>query len=87
MVIIEDDARRDKTGVLGEGCRTDASAADELSCSPSAASGSAFALGVTGDSGSAANLLAASPPLDDLALVGVFGDGRTVFLVWTVMNE
>lgn len=86
MVRLGDDARRDKTELLGEGCRTDASAADELSCSPSAASGSAFALGVAGDSGSAANLLAARPPFDDLALVGVFGDGRTVFLVWTFMN-
>lgn len=65
--------------VLGEGCRTDASAADELSCSPSAASGSASALGVAGDSGSA-NLLAASPG-GDLALVGVFGVGRMMFLV------
>jgi hypothetical protein len=42
--------------VLGEGSRTDARAADELSCSPSAASGFA-----SGSSNSSANRLAARP--------------------------
>lgn len=61
---------------LREGCRTDARAADELSCSP--ASGSFSALGSV--SGSTAYLLAASPA-GALALVGVFGDGSTALLV------
>jgi hypothetical protein len=53
---------------LGEGFPTDARAADELSCSPSAASDSGS---VAGASSSTANRLAARPWE---AFVGVFGD-------------
>lgn len=56
--------------LLGEGCRTDANAADELSCSPSA---SVFTSGL-GASVSSAYRLAARPAA--LPLVGVFGDAR-----------
>ncbi len=57
---------------LGEGCRTEANAADELSCSPSTASELAGAT-----SSSSAYLLAASP----LADLGVFGEESVVYWV------
>lgn len=56
---------------LGEGCRTEANAADELSCSPSTASELAVAA-----SPSSAYLLAARP----LAFVGVLGEASAAFL-------
>lgn len=62
-------------GRLGEGGRTDANAADELSCSPSA---SVFTSGLVA-SESSAYRLAARPAA--LPLVGVLGDGRGALLV------
>jgi hypothetical protein len=74
---------------LGEGSQTEANAADELSCSPSASSAFESMIGdskpsanLLGDSSSSANLLAPRPGM--AFVIGVreaFGDGRAALLV------
>jgi hypothetical protein len=65
------------------GSRTDANAADELSLSPSASSGSD---GSTTYSSGSAYLLAARP-CGALGATGVFGDGSAVVLVYQTVNK
>lgn len=69
---------------LGEGSRTEASAADELSCSPStvvSCSFSDFASAIGESTSSSANLLAASPLGAVVGVWGVLGEERGAVLV------
>jgi hypothetical protein len=65
------------------GSRTDANAADELSLSPSASSGSD---GTTTNSSGSAYLLAARP-CGALGAIGVLGDGSAALLVYQMVHK